>query len=422
MYKKSFTLQQHTPIIHFQHNQIGATLRATEVKPKLDKYLIEYAYGNDEDRYSDFKIGGPNGAHPALDYKLFIRPSGSIGQNTAIPRNDRGVAMFFGNMGDEYRHNPKGLKQYKGARVEVSSFHSSLVEAITTHITAFFAQTNFGMRQSKGYGSFTVRTAYDFSADFYRFTLKQGDVTIVMKTIDLFYKSLRGGINGAIPPAREEGFARGFYMKPMLFLYAKENNIQWEKKTIKEQVFRRDLLDQQGKPKNNENIKREDRQEWPLWYDHEDKKIVRDVLGLSTQQSWRGYGRGNGASITKEHVDQEGNPLGKRDAITRFKSPLFFKPVFDKKGETVTIYFRPEPLPDTEMKKYLAAQFLIGVDGTSLEPPLPMWDQFDLRAFLDFAFKPGRLKEAMKYNSRNDLEKEIANTLTNIYKDILKNQ
>ncbi|HEC99336.1 MAG TPA: hypothetical protein ENN18_03005 [Proteobacteria bacterium] len=32
-------LKQHTPIIHFQHDQKGATLRATELKPKLDRYI-----------------------------------------------------------------------------------------------------------------------------------------------------------------------------------------------------------------------------------------------------------------------------------------------------------------------------------------------------------------------------------------------
>ena len=33
-------LKQHTPLIHFQHDQEGATLRASEVKPKLDKFIL----------------------------------------------------------------------------------------------------------------------------------------------------------------------------------------------------------------------------------------------------------------------------------------------------------------------------------------------------------------------------------------------
>ena len=34
-FKRTFELVQHTPLIHFQHDQAGATLRATEVKAKL---------------------------------------------------------------------------------------------------------------------------------------------------------------------------------------------------------------------------------------------------------------------------------------------------------------------------------------------------------------------------------------------------
>ncbi len=44
-YKLTFKLKQHTPIIHFQHDQHGATLRATELKPKLDRFLIKNAFG-----------------------------------------------------------------------------------------------------------------------------------------------------------------------------------------------------------------------------------------------------------------------------------------------------------------------------------------------------------------------------------------
>ncbi|MFK5976154.1 MAG: hypothetical protein QM493_06565 [Sulfurovum sp.] len=47
-FKVNFTLKQHTPIIHFQSDQMGATLRATELKPKFDKFLIKYAFGGDE--------------------------------------------------------------------------------------------------------------------------------------------------------------------------------------------------------------------------------------------------------------------------------------------------------------------------------------------------------------------------------------
>ena len=41
MQRLIFELIQHTPIIHFQAKDMGATLRASEVKPKLDRYLMK---------------------------------------------------------------------------------------------------------------------------------------------------------------------------------------------------------------------------------------------------------------------------------------------------------------------------------------------------------------------------------------------
>lgn len=40
MHTLTVKLKQHTPLIHFQHSQQGATLRASEVKPKLDRFIL----------------------------------------------------------------------------------------------------------------------------------------------------------------------------------------------------------------------------------------------------------------------------------------------------------------------------------------------------------------------------------------------
>jgi len=57
-YKLTFKLKQHTPIIHFQHDQHGTTLRATEIKPKLDRFLNENAFGEilNFDKYNKYFI------------------------------------------------------------------------------------------------------------------------------------------------------------------------------------------------------------------------------------------------------------------------------------------------------------------------------------------------------------------------------
>lgn len=59
MYQLNIQLKQHTPLIHFQHTQDGATLRATEVKPKLDCFLIEQHFGGilNFDDYKNYLIG-----------------------------------------------------------------------------------------------------------------------------------------------------------------------------------------------------------------------------------------------------------------------------------------------------------------------------------------------------------------------------
>ena len=41
--KLEYSLIPQTPIIHFQHAEHGSTLRATEVKPKFDEFLLKKA-------------------------------------------------------------------------------------------------------------------------------------------------------------------------------------------------------------------------------------------------------------------------------------------------------------------------------------------------------------------------------------------
>jgi len=57
MHKLTIYLCQQTPLLHFQHQQAGATLRATEVKPKLDKFLIRQAFNNDFELYKHLLQG-----------------------------------------------------------------------------------------------------------------------------------------------------------------------------------------------------------------------------------------------------------------------------------------------------------------------------------------------------------------------------
>ena len=81
MHKLEIKLKQHTPLIHFQHDQEGATLRASEVKPKLDRFILSklgdgnYEAGTKIAKEKGWLVG--KGDHPSLNYKMTINASGN---------------------------------------------------------------------------------------------------------------------------------------------------------------------------------------------------------------------------------------------------------------------------------------------------------------------------------------------------------
>lgn len=137
--KLEFTLRQHTPMIHFQHDQAGATLRATEVKPKLDRYLID-RLGGWESIPSDWRVGGQKANHEALDYKIHFSS----------------VIQFKFHKHIIDQHNPKELVVFSSLDGKLLCYHAALANEIKQNLPGFFAAHNFGNRTSKGYGSFTV--------------------------------------------------------------------------------------------------------------------------------------------------------------------------------------------------------------------------------------------------------------------------
>ncbi|MFA7028384.1 MAG: hypothetical protein WC163_10490, partial [Sulfurovum sp.] len=141
-YKVEFTLKQHTPIIHFQSGQPGATLRATELKPKLDKYLLKYVEGIPYRKNTN--------GHRYLDYKVKITNDTSV----EVEMEER-PPLYFANTGkseDEKMKQKFGENNYPV--VNFFSFDEKVKNAIKDHFEAFLANTNFGTRQSKGFGSF----------------------------------------------------------------------------------------------------------------------------------------------------------------------------------------------------------------------------------------------------------------------------
>lgn len=395
--KFSVPLVQHTPIIHFQHQQTGASLRATEVKAKLDKFIVAQM-GGWEKVNPDWKLNAKAKDNKALNYKLHIKTSGKT--KSQKPDKKHIGKGYFGNMGDT---PDKYLLSFSSISLDFFCLIPDLSQKINESLSAFFLSHNFGTRQNRGYGSFSlqheingpIKAQYSFRVYDNDIASKSGLGLKSMEAIDWFYKSLRQGINHGT--FRQGNFIPYLYMKPMLFQYAisPANNIQWEKKTIKEQFFNRNLeqqIDRHGF---------EDK-ESPLNHSSNKKRIVRDLFGLSTEQSWKNYSY---ETITKKDVNKE---------INRYPSPLRFKPIMHPEHDYMTIYFWAEPIHDL----YKNASFsIIPNNQTKRSFQLKMWSDFNMQDFFNFAFEEGRLENSFYISDERGAE-AVQNLLSNIYQDI----
>lgn len=89
MVNLEFPLEQHTPLLHFQHLQQGATLRASAVKPMLDRWLVGKVWNDDFNACKTCLVGYKptelekleekfRNGYRALNYKMRIEPKGAL--------------------------------------------------------------------------------------------------------------------------------------------------------------------------------------------------------------------------------------------------------------------------------------------------------------------------------------------------------
>jgi hypothetical protein len=431
MQKLEFTLKQHTPLIHFQHDQAGATLRATEVKPKLDKFIIE-KLGGWEKIPLDWRIEKQNTQHEALDYrvKIIIPPSAKLlWYSEDDPRFS--FPCFFANMGDENIGKYRLCCCDSPIKLEIISLNTSLGEEIVNHICSFFSINTFGTRQSKGFGffyplkaspAFKNNTCYKEPNATYSFNIElinDDDLWNVKKYafeyIDLFYRLLRSGLNRKRGPQFISKLLNGineqisdrdtlFYCKPVIFQYLKSNTVQWDKKTIKEFFFdkdyyqrwkldrnERELLDRRGIKVKSVleyglplQIAKHVESDVLLFNSTKPHYLWRDLFGLSTDESWKSYSM----NIVKTNAKQKGeNWVPKLNTesskITRFKSPIQFIPFFAEDGKSCRVFFYCKNIP----REYRNATFLVS-DGTS-SIPLKIGNWNSIEPLIDWLLIPG---------------------------------
>ncbi len=160
-FSQEFLIRQVTPIIHFQFDEVGAALRATELKPKLDRFLCgRYQEEQGETVPKAWQIAGVPGNDECsdyyhLNYKVQVFPKG---ETAKIEVGQNNFPMYFGNMGDgEEKHGlfcPEGLTLKITCLISDKAQREALLTFIGDNLELFFLTHNFGTRQTKGYGGF----------------------------------------------------------------------------------------------------------------------------------------------------------------------------------------------------------------------------------------------------------------------------
>lgn len=346
-WQKEYKLVQHTPLIHFQHSEPHACLRATEVKPKLDRFLIEQLEKDDrfgDGRWKKWFVG--DGSQQSFDYMMRITPNSEQVERTqsierAIARAEHRPPNaslheihknYFGNMAsgnniqDTIRETFKESLFYKdGLTLTIRCFIPELLTFIDEHIRGFFMMHNFGTRQRKGFGSFTV----DIST---KPNEPKGFDLVGKYCPNAYYCKLDNDVNAdalldavwVISAFLRSGFNRGEgnYVRGFVFRYfqREKNPLANDKAFVKQQVLR--------------NVYNEaTRGEHLHPYGNNVRyRYVRGLLGTNENSRF--------CRAPNAHTPVYDIYTHSAEGIERFPSPLLFKPI----GKFVFIL--PQKMPD----------------------------------------------------------------------------
>lgn len=357
-WQKEYKLVQHTPLIHFQHSEPHACLRATEVKPKLDRFLIEQLEKDDrfgDGRWKKWFVG--DGSQQSFDYMMRITPNSEQVERTQSIENgiERAIARaehrppnasfheihknYFGNMASEKKREEKkkairetfkeSLFYKDGLTLTIRCFIPELLTLIDEHIRGFFMMHNFGTRQRKGFGSFTV----DIST---KPNEPKGFDLVGKYCPNAYYCKLDNDVNAdalldavwVISAFLRSGFNRGEgnYVRGFVFRYfqREKNPLANDKAFVKQKVLR-NVYDEATRGEHlhpyGNNVR---------------YRYVRGLLGTNENSRFCRDPRGE----TREDLTVHNIYIHSAEGVERFPSPLLFKPI----GKFVFIL--PQKMPD----------------------------------------------------------------------------
>ncbi len=336
-YKLTLRLVAQSPMIHFQGSQRGATLRASEVKPKFDRFIIQKlieaekrdrkkAFNKQDiikikDKYADLFR---DREHDAFDYKLSIYADKAPWHRDIDPKSEKRYQIFYGN---QNRHEDRFERVISDPIISIMCFNIKLQQLILKYIKEFFTVTNFGTMQSKGFGSYII-SGEDYTEKYIAECLKsvykakscfkmaiynpaeyskrtntiegRDDVyEIISRHIGYFYKIMKSGWN-----------QNGEYCRSYIYQYMHtEYDMANEKAWMKHEKIAPSL---NTKMRGDENVR--------FSRKVEKYRYVRAFLGTSGTLRYKNDGN-SFVTITITPKDQ----INKTTVLERVPSPVFFK-------------------------------------------------------------------------------------------------
>ena len=379
-------LTQYTPLLHFQGQQEGACLRASEVKPALDHFITAWLKKENKSALQEWIQSEVNG-HTAYRYRMTFtaigEPEGGYKCNKGtyatdnqgkpkvnVDRNNCEIHnLFFAAMGpeafditpetpagDTVESRIKGVFYPEGMTMTIlvpGDQENKLSALLKKLIPPFFALHCFGNRSNKGFGSFGV-TKMDGDnvpdmdlTDLIQYTpidalyfAKYGSAANLSYTNyldDVFMLSniMKSGINYTHGKTGENGdTSKTPYYKGMIFQYFLEEKLHNNKKIHSEKASIKKFVLNRGTEVEDNFV----REHFYESFDGEiDCRFVRAIIGLPQQYEYRKDGRWKNGQyvLTNPHSRREGTIAVENKVSFRNQSNQ------DDQEPTITRYENP---------------------------------------------------------------------------------
>lgn len=406
-----FSLEQITPMVHFQGAEKAAGIRASDLKPRFDSFLKRYWYAlntADEKKKIENYILKSNETEnknksakeekrTSFDYKVKIFNSCKNGDVTFYKdkKKDKDKNLFYGSLYGELEDNKSSF--YERITISFLSPHQDLREKIKEMFPVFLAVNGFGLRNNKGYGYFKlekeakeqvlehIRNYQELENQYVKqmrmqnkgkgvgiyklkvenkATSKAKRAQNLLDDIKFFHQILKSGFNF------KSNYSPGKYIPSFMLKKSKtEEGVILEKKALK-LFLKKNKYDitklTRGRELANDSL------------DANKLHYIRGLLGLASFYEFRNVGKGHQSYFTARFNV-------KIDGVERYASPIKYLPISDDEIIILVDYSKIEEFRK-EVNKENAAVFSLNevrgkqITQTDLEfsAQIPSEDQYSV--------------------------------------------